>query len=193
MRMRYRFIGLFAALLAGILLTGCASPGGETPAEQRSNILAMRADALNTLFSSAPEMRQTLDSAPGYGAFSGINTQSIFMSTGNGYGVIRDNATGKDTFMRAFKLGGGLGAGIQDIRAIVVFHDKSTMQDVLSHGWAVTGKAEANARVDHAGAGEAVVITLPGMSIYRFTKNGAMIGGAIEGAKIWPDEKLNQD
>jgi hypothetical protein len=30
------------------------------------------------------------------------------------------------------------------------------------------------------------------MSIYRFTENGAMLGGAIEGAKIWMDKELNK-
>ena len=93
--------------------------------------------------------------------------------------------------MRAFKLGGGLGAGLQHLYALVIFHDAKTMQDVLAHGWGVTGKAEAAAKVGEAGDSGVMVVTLPGMSIYRFTQNGAAVGGAIDGAKVWKDEELN--
>lgn len=181
---------LFAFTITAAM-TGCATAKGGNPAEKRADAQQMRSETLTTFFAKYPPMRDTLTKAAGYGVFSAVSTHTIFVSSGNGFGIIHDNATNKDTYMRALKLGGGLGVGIQDVRAVVVFHDAKVMADVLNHGWGVTGKAEAAAKVDDSGGAGAVVITLPGMSIYRMTQNGAMVGGAIEGAKVWKDEELN--
>jgi lipid-binding SYLF domain-containing protein len=183
-------IGLIAICMSAALI-GCATPKGDNPTEKRMHVNDMRADALNIFYQKVPGMRNELAKAPGYGVFSGFSTHSIIVSSGNGFGVIRSKLTGKDTYMRALKLGGGLGAGISDIYAVAVFHDAKTMNDVLRDGWSVTGKAEASAKVDDAGDSGVIVVTLPGMSIYRFTENGVMLGGAIEGAKVWPDKELN--
>lgn len=189
---RVRSIGLHVAVTALAVATcGCATPKGDTPAEQRADILRMRSDVLSTFYVEHPDMQERLANAPGYGVFSGISTQTIFMASGNGYGVIRDNKNGRDTFMRVFKLGGGLGVGAADVRAVVVFHDSKTMYDVIENGWGVTGKGTAAATVGDEGAAGDAVVTLPGMSIYRFTKNGVMLGGAIEGTKVWKDDELN--
>lgn len=180
-----------AVLALGLVSAGCVSPKGDTVGDRRIAAQQMRADALAVLFGAMPEMRNELARAPGYGVFSGASTQTVFMSSGQGWGIIRDNATGKDTYMSALKLGGGLGVGISDVRAVVVFTDRQTMLGVLDHGLAATGKADAAAKSGTSGDARAMVITLPGMNIYRFTRNGAMLGGAIEGVKVWKDEELN--
>jgi lipid-binding SYLF domain-containing protein len=186
-----RNAALLVAMIFATCLTGCASPKGDTAMDKRQSVQDMRAQALNIFYSKVPTIQRELAKAPGYGVFSGYSTQTIIVSTGNGFGVIRDNSTGQDTYMRAMKLGGGLGAGLQDVYAVVVFHDAKTMRDVLRDGWGVTGKVEAAAKIGDAGDSGAVVLTLPGMSIYRFAKNGVMVGGAIEGTKVWPDKELN--
>ncbi|MBI1370979.1 MAG: hypothetical protein GC162_20285 [Planctomycetes bacterium] len=180
---------MLAALTAS--LTGCATPQGATRAEKIADVQQMRSESLSLVYSKMPSMRDTLARAAGYGVFSGISTHTIIMSSSNAFGVIRDNTTKKDTYMRALKLGAGLGAGAQTVRVIVVFHDAKTMNDILDHGWSLTGRAEAAAKVGDVGDSGAVVIALPGMSIYRFTQTGAMAGGAIEGAKVWKDDELN--
>lgn len=184
-------LSLALALFLAAAPTGCATAQGNNAFEKRADARQMRSETLDAFFAKNPQMRQVLASAPGYGVFSAVSTQTIFVSSGNGFGIIHDNRTKADTFMRALKLGGGLGVGIQDIRAIVVFHDARVMNDVLQHGWGVTGKAEAAAKVSGTGDSGAVVVTLPGMSIYRFTQQGVMVGGALEGAKVWKDEELN--
>jgi lipid-binding SYLF domain-containing protein len=187
-------INKFSALVFFIVtasMIGCATPKGASPAEKRLDVERMRTQALEMFHDKVPSMREDLKKAPGYGVFSGYSTQTIIVSTGNGFGVIRDNTTGKDTYMRAAKLGGGLGAGLEDVFAVVVFSDSQTMNSVLTEGWGVTGKAGASAQVGDTGASGAMVVTLPGMSIYRFTKSGVMLGGAVEGVKVWPDDELN--
>lgn len=183
------YLCLALSLIAA--LAGCATPQGASVEEKRMDILQMRSETLATFYARMPHMREELKEAPGYGVFSGVSTHTIILASGNGFGVIRNNATGLDTFMRAAKLGGGLGAGIQNIRAVILFHDPQKMQEVLDHGWGVTGKAEATAKAGDTGGSGAMVITLPGMSIYRFTENGVMLGAAIEGVKVWKDDELN--
>ncbi len=187
-----RMTGSTMVLVAAtFIVSGCVSPKGDTPNEKRAAAQQMRTEALSTFYTTMPQMRKTLEAAPGYGVFSGVGTQSIIMASGQGWGIIRDNQTHKDYYMSALKLGGGLGVGVVDVRAIVVFHDSKVLYDAIHHGWSATGKAEAAAKVGQTGEAGALVINLPGMTIYRFTKNGAMLGGAIEGVKIWQDEELN--
>ena len=190
--MSFRSAWVLSSIAAlSLFAVGCAAPKGGTPVEKRADAQRMRAEALDAFYARMPDMRAQLAAAPGYGVFSGVGTQTIIMSSGNGFGIVRDNATGTDTYMRALKLGGGLGAGITDVRAIVVFHDAAVMRDFVESGWGVTGRADAAAKVGEAGGAGGMVITLPGMTIYRFTENGVMLGGAIEGVKIWKDEELN--
>lgn len=183
-----RFSILFVALMS---LIGCIGPQGGDPEAKRNDAQKMRSEALAIAYERVPELKQQLIEAPGYGVFSGLSTHFIVLSSGQGFGIIRDNTTRKDTYMRALKLGGGLGVGAEGVRAIVVFHDAKTMNDVINKGWGLTGKAEAAAKAGESGGSGAAVITLPGMSIYRFTGNGVMLSGAIEGVKLWKDEEIN--
>jgi lipid-binding SYLF domain-containing protein len=179
------------AVSAIVFLNACAAPKGDTKAEKTASVQQMRTDTLAMVYEKMPEMKDILANCPGYGVFSGFSAQTVVMSSSNAYGIIHDKAAGKDTYMRAIKLGAGLGAGAQTVRVIVVFDDAKTMQDVLDHGWSLTGRAEAAAKAGDVGDSKAKVITLPGMSIYRFTQNGALVGGALEGAKVWKDKELN--
>lgn len=178
-------------VLLMVMITGCVSPKGDTASQKRNAAQTMRSQALALFYGREPQMRGELEKAPGYGVFSGTSTHTIIVASGQGFGIIRDNSTGKDTYMSALKLGGGLGAGIEDVRVVVVFHDAQTLHNVINNGWGVTGKAAASAKAGTQGDAQSMVVTLPGMSVYRFARNGAMLGGAVEGVKIWKDADLN--
>jgi len=183
---------LFSAVVLLVCLqAGCVSPRGDSISERQAMAQRMRSDTLATFFRMMPPMKEHLGRAPGYGVFSGTGTQTGFVSGGQGFGIVRDNTTGKDTYMSAVKLGGGLGVGIVDVRAVVVFTDPAVMRNFVEQGWSVSGKAEAVAKTTQHGDQRTMVVSLPGMSIYRFSEQGAMVGGAIEGTKVWKDSDLN--
>ena len=184
-------LATLASLAMLAALSGCATPKGGSPAEKRADAQRMRGEVLGTFYQAMPQMRAQIENAPGYGVFSGVGTQTIILASGNGFGIIRDNATGQDTYMRAIKLGGGLGVGAESVRAVVVSSAQLAVGVGVGDGVGVTGSAAAAAKVGDSGGSGAVVVTLPGMSIYRFTETGAMLGGAVQGVKIWPDEELN--
>lgn len=173
------------------LIAGCAVPQGASVQDKRADVEAMEAQALATIFAAQPQLKQVVAAAPGYGVFSGMTTQTLYVASGHGYGVIQDNTTGRRTYMRVAKLGGGLGVGVEDVRALVVFTDASTMNSVIRQGWTASGKAGASVGAQGSGASAFVVAELPGMTIYRFTRSGASVGGSIAGVRLWQDPELN--
>tara|TARA_B100000959_G_C14913085_1_gene596007 strand:- start:309 stop:569 length:261 start_codon:yes stop_codon:yes gene_type:complete len=84
----------------------------------------MREEVFAELFRIKPDVRAQLSSAAGHAVFSNANVNIIFASFGGGRGVLQDNATGDETFMRMGEIGIGLGAGVKDFRAVFVFHDE---------------------------------------------------------------------
>ena len=97
-------------LIAMIFLAGCAATGS-TPSQKRNNILAMEKQVLKELYKAKPKVRAIIKKAPGYAVFSNANINVIFASFGGGYGVVKNNRTGKRTYMKMGEVGIGLGLG----------------------------------------------------------------------------------
>ena len=76
----------------------------------------------------------------------------LLLATANGYGVVVDNQAHKETFMRMGSLGGGIGAGVKDVRVIFVFHDAKVMKQFIEEGWQFGGQADAAAKYKNTGA-----------------------------------------
>ena len=68
------------------------------------------------MFNGFPRKKK-IKIAAGYGVFSNANLNIIFASVGDGYGIIVDNETGKETFMKMGMGGLGLGLGVKDYRS----------------------------------------------------------------------------
>ena len=54
--------------------------------------------------------------------------------------------------MRRGSLGGGVGAGVKDVRVIFVFHDAKVMKQFVEQGWQFGGQADAAAKYQDTGA-----------------------------------------
>ncbi len=119
--LRSVILSLITLVLASCTATGLNSG---TPVERRQAILEMREEVFAELFRIKPDVRAQLSSAAGHAVFSNANVNIIFASFGGGRGVLQDNATGDETFMRMGEIGIGLGAGVKDFRAVFVFHDE---------------------------------------------------------------------
>jgi lipid-binding SYLF domain-containing protein len=81
-----------------------------------------------------------------------VNVNLLLLATANGYGVVVDNKTHKETFMRMGSLGGGIGAGLKDVRVIFVFHEAKVMKQFIEEGWQFGGQADAAAKYQNTGA-----------------------------------------
>ncbi|MGL4205948.1 MAG: hypothetical protein ACRCRW_07525 [Aeromonadaceae bacterium] len=174
------------------LLTACAAPG-ETPSQQRSAIQTMRNETLAKLYKLKPEVRQEIRAAAGYAVFSNINNNLLFVSSGNGYGVTRDNRSGKDTYMKMASVGLGLGLGIKDFQAVILFKERTALTQFLEQGWDANVQADAAAKSGKKGAAlsEAAHPDYQKIKVYQLTNAGLALQATVQGYKYWPDDTLN--
>jgi len=183
-------IGLCVSLFV-ILSIGCATTKGRTPQDKRQAILDMKNKTLSDLYKVRPQAQSQIAKAPGYAVFSDANVYIIFASFGGGYGVVKDNKTGKHTFMKMGELGIGLGLGVKDFRAIFIFHDENTMNNFINSGWQFGGHADAAAKASDKGAAVGGEVLLDSITIYQLTKSGLALQATVKGKKYWKDDTLN--
>jgi len=185
-----RILTVFCIILS-FIIGGCATTGGKTSVEKRQSVLAMKNDVLSDLYQLMPDVKNQIDSAPGYAVFSNVNINIIFASFGGGYGVVKNNKTGKHTFMKMGEAGVGLGLGAKDFRAVFVFHSADTMKRFVEQGWAFGAQADAAAKASDQGAAVGGEVTVDNITIYQLTETGLALQATVKGTKYWKDDSLN--
>ncbi len=185
---------VFSLILVVGVIYGCAKAKGYTPAQKRQYTQEMKADTLQELYSKKPETRSLVKNAAGYAVFNNINTQLLWFGTGNGFGVVVDNKTGKNTYMSMVEAGVGIGVAIKDFRQVIVFNSRSKLNNFITSGWNV-GKAQASAEAKYkkegaSAAGEANLDA--DVVVYQLTKKGISLRVNIGAAKYWKNKELNQ-
>ena len=180
-------ICIMFVLIAG----GCATTGGKTPAEKRQSILTMKNNVLSDLYKIKPDVKAQISSATGYAVFSNANIQFFFIGGGGGYGVAKNNKTGKHTFMKMGEVSVGLGLGAKDFRAIFVFHSSESMDRFVEQGWAFGAQADAAAKASDKGAAVGGEATVDNITIYQLTETGLALRATVKGTKYWKDDSLN--
>ena len=192
-----RLLGLTALLIPAALFSGgCRAANGAegaTPDNQRMTINSETQKTLQELYTAKPEARDKVAKAAGYAYFSNVNVNVLLLSTENGYGVVHDNKTGKDTYMKMAGAGVGVGMGVKDYRAILVFTDPELMRNFVEKGMDFGGSADAAAKTNkEGGSAQAGNSAVPGLEVYQFTKAGLALQATVQGTKYWRDDKLNQ-
>ncbi len=183
---------LLSLMATLVILGGCAGAKGNTKPEKISNIQQMRNMDLAELYKLAPSAKQQINSAYGYAIFNNTGINLFLVSTGQGYGVAHNNKTGKDTYMKMFSAGVGVGLGVKDFRGIFVFENKDVFDQFVDKGWSAQGQADAAAKLDEKGGAIALATEIePGIHLYQITKNGLAAQTTIQGTKFWIDEELN--
>jgi len=178
-------------MIFAFFIGGCATSGGKTPAEQRQAILTMKNEVLSDLYKLKPDVKAQISSAPGYATFSNVNINIIFASFGGGYGVVKNNKTGKHTFMKMGEVGVGLGLGAKDFRVVFVFNSADSMNRFVEKGWGVGVQADAAAKAGDQGAAVGGEVTIDNTTIYQLTETGLALQATIKGTKYWKDASLN--
>jgi lipid-binding SYLF domain-containing protein len=187
---------LLSLLLSSVLLMAPVSSyalfGKDDPDEERKELREARSAALSRLYKERPHAKGEVQGSVGYAVFSSIGMNLFLVATERGGGILRDNGSGKETYMQMFSAGGGMGMGVKDISLIFIFHTKKAMNDFQSEGWDFSGKADASAESGGKGAGmEAAVTVVPGTTIYQLTEAGLALQATLQGTKFWADDDLN--
>jgi len=178
------------SLVLTLVLSGCASTGGQTADQKRQSIEQMRAGTLNKLYKQKPYAADTIERAAGYAVFSNANVNLIFASAGGGHGVVHSNS-GAVTYMKMGEVGLGLGIGAKDYRLVFVFHNQEALNRFVDHGWAFGGQLDAAAKAKDKGDAIGGEITVDNITIYQLTETGLALQATIKGTKFWRDEALN--
>ena len=188
------------SLAAIVMLAGCSAQG-DTASQQRASIQKMRSEPLNKLYALQPEARSDIQHAKGYAVFANNSSKILLFGFGSGYGVVRNKATGKDTYMKMAQGGAGLGMGIKQQRTVLVFHDKAALETFIRQGYMVGADANAAAKYDDKGIAPIAASTsgvasdtasLPSkVNVYDLTEKGLAAQATINGYKYWPDAALN--
>ena len=179
-------------LLAPVVGDGPFAGDKKSDDEKRAEVRKMRDETLADLYKEKPELKSRINKAAGYGVFSNLGINVLLLSTARGGGLIVDNATGKETFMKMGSVGAGVGMGVKDFRAVFIFHDREVLKDFVDKGWEFGGQADAAAKSEEkGGAAEGKASAQMGMEIYQFTETGLALQATVQGTKYWKDKNLN--
>ena len=182
----------FAILAASFLLTACVTPPGDTLAEKRQAAQNMRSETLADLYNVHPIAREQISKAVGHGVFSNVGLKVFLVSAESGWGVVRDQLRGGDTYMKMAAGGVGFGLGVKDFRGVFVFTSQQAMDNFVNKGWDASASADAAAKAgDKGGAWAGAIDVAPGIKLYQLTKNGLALQATIQGTKYWKDKELN--
>ncbi len=177
-------------ILICILLSACASTQGSI-AERQQAVQEMKTDVLSELYEVKPDVESQISQASGYAVFSNANINLIFASFGGGYGVLRNNQSGQDTYMKMGEVGLGFGAGIKDFRIVMVFHTQDALDRFMENGIAFGAQADAAAVANDQGVAFGGEVTVDNITIYQMTKAGLALQATLKGTRFWEDEELN--
>lgn len=189
-------------LVASTVALGATGPAHaiflkkKKPEKKRAEILEMKKETLARLFEEEPETREMISNAEGYAVFSNFGTNLGVLSTASGKGLAHDNDAGKDTYMKMYSVGAGIGLGFKKFSAVFIFHSRDAFDQFVEQGWDFSGQADAAATTDaeageEAGAADESIALMQGVSVYQLTDKGLALQATLQGTKYWQDDKLN--
>jgi lipid-binding SYLF domain-containing protein len=184
-------------LIASVALIGTAQASvfkkEGTPDEQRADIRKVRDQALAELYKVQPSAKGHVEKAAGYAVFSNFGVKILVAGGGNGRGVVVDNKTKKETFMRMAEVQAGLGFGVKNFRLVWVFDKKADLDRFINSGWELGAQTTASAKVAGQGASAfaGAVSVMPGVWLYQLTDDGLALELTAKGTKYYRDDALN--
>src|SRR5215468_7450213 len=163
-----------------------------TKAEKQAAIRKEAQATLAKLYAIQPGARAAVQKAAGYAAFDNFGMNLFVLSTARGKGIAVANASKRQTFMKMFSAGVGLGMGAKDFRVVFVFETPQGLDNFINSGWDADAHAEAMAKAGQkGGAFEGAVSVSPGVWVYQLTEKGLAVEATLQGTKYSKDDKLN--
>ena len=152
----------------------------------------MAQDALASLYETAPGTRRAIERAAGYAVFSTFGVKLFFAGGTTGKGLVVNQRTQRQTFMKMVQVQGGLGFGVNQNRLVFVFTTEKALRNFIDQGWEFGGQANLSAMAGGKGgmlSGAAAVA--PGVYLYQLTETGLSATLTVSGTKFFKDPDLN--
>jgi lipid-binding SYLF domain-containing protein len=181
-------------MVAGVMLFPLTvAARAQSVQEQRDDVRATATDTLNRLYRAQPGSRDAIARAAGYGAFSNFGMKILFAGGGSGKGLVVNNQTKKETFMKMVEVQAGLGLGVDKYRLVWVFERAADLDQFVNSGWELGAQATLTAQADGQGAqGFAGAVSVkPGVWLYQLSDEGLALDITAKGTKYFRDEELS--
>ena len=162
-----------------------------TKAEKQAEALKATAAALERFKAKQPDLKESRAKAPGYAVFTTYGVSFIIGGSG-GTGVVHDNKTKKNTFMKLGGASAGFQLGAVENDVLVIFKTTKAMQDFVSEWLGRQWRGHRGCGGGGAGGGGGQGASPRGdVQTLTLTKNGIEAGLSIGGVKAWKDTDLN--
>ena len=119
--------------------------------QTRQQVRQVAQDALATLGQINPAARRAIERAPGYAVFSSFGVKILVAGGTTGRGVVVDQRSRDETFMKMVQAQAGLGFGVEQDRLIFVFTEEQALRNFIDQGWEFGGQAKLSVMAEGAG------------------------------------------
>jgi lipid-binding SYLF domain-containing protein len=183
--------GLLALCMLSLSLVATSTAAKDDKAAKQAEVQQKTNEALERFYKAKPELKEATAKAPGYGIFTTYGFSFVIGGSG-GAGVVHDNKTKHNTYMKVGGATAGLQLGAAQTEVLIVFKTVAAMNNFVTKGWTAGGAATASAGAGSATAGGGKGETEMGdAATYTMTKNGLEVGLAAGASKFWKDKELN--
>ncbi len=160
--------------------------------QKKAEIRKMAKETLNRLYQVQPGAKKTISKSAGYAVFSNFGMKIFLVGSGTGKGIVFDNKTNKQTFMKMIEGQIGLGFGAKKFRLVWVFENQTDVNKFINSGWEFGGQSSAAAKLgDQGGAFAGAMSVTPGIWLYQLTDDGLALELTGKGTKYYKDDDLN--
>jgi lipid-binding SYLF domain-containing protein len=160
----------------------------EGVAQEREKLLGMAASTIDQLRMTKPEAARLLDDAYGYAVFDTTKGGLIVTGVGGTGVAMKIKGQNEPTFMHVGGAGVGLGAGLENYKLVLLFHDQKVYDEFVAGEWNASASAQAAAGREGQ-AGETNWEN--GVAVFRMTDKGLIAQIDVSGLKFWASDKLN--
>jgi lipid-binding SYLF domain-containing protein len=179
-------------LLVALMVMTVAVASAASVEEKRQAIRNETRETLDKLYSVQPKARNAVENAAGYAAFTITDAKLVFFGGGGGKGMLVNNGTGQETFMRTADVQIGFGLGIKRYDVLFVFGTTKALSDFGNNGWDLGGQATLAATDSVAGGSlQGAVAVSPDIWMYQLTDKGLEASITVRGIRYYKDKDLN--
>jgi len=178
--------------VCAVIVTGTVAAGKSSVDQKRQDIRKTAAQTLDRLYEIQPSAKSAINGAAGYAVFNNFGMKILIAGGGKGTGIVVDNSTGKETFMKMVEIQAGLGMGVKKFHVVFIFDNHSVLNQFIESGWELGAQATAAAKVSGQGGAYAGAMSVsPGVWLYQLTDEGLALELTAKGTKYYKDDALN--